>query len=150
MALPSEIITSSQEYVNAQPSDPSSNQSLQTILSVSPWVIHYSKELFGEDADEFNPNRWLEPRGQAMEKYYIPVSVCVGNDVKDRLIDFQFGAGYNSCQGRNIANLEVFKTTATLVRDFDIKQVDPNQKWKYVAHFTAVPHGWPCYVTCRT
>ncbi|KAF2808681.1 cytochrome P450 [Mytilinidion resinicola] len=103
-----------------------------TKLSIHQWVIHRSKESFGEDANEFNPSRWLEPRGQAMEQYYIP-----------------FGAGYNSCPGRNLARLEVSKAASTLVRDFDIRQVDPKQSWTYECHFTAVPYGWPCYVTRR-
>ncbi|OCK85737.1 cytochrome P450 [Lepidopterella palustris CBS 459.81] len=103
-----------------------------TTLSINQWVIHRSKEFFGEDAGVFNPDRWIEPRGQAMEQYYIP-----------------FGAGYNSCPGRNLANLEVSKTAATLLRDFDIRQVDPEQDWTYEAHFTAVPYGWPCYVQRR-
>ncbi|KAF2497888.1 benzoate 4-monooxygenase cytochrome P450 [Lophium mytilinum] len=103
-----------------------------TKLSIHQWVIHRSKEFFGEDASEFNPSRWLEPRGQAMEQYYIP-----------------FGAGYNSCPGRNLAMLEVSKAASTLVRDFDIRQVDPKQSWTYECHFTAVPYGWPCYVTRR-
>jgi cytochrome P450 len=59
---------------------------------------------------------------------------------------WQFGAGFNSCQGRNIAQLEVYKTAATLVRDFDFEQIDPKQEWKYDAYFTATPYGWPCRV----
>ena len=62
---------------------------------------------------------------------------------------FQFGAGYNSCPGRSLATLEVSKVAATLVRDFDICQVDPTKKWQYEAHFTAVPYGWPCYIKPR-
>lgn len=47
----------------------------QTILSVNPWVIHRSKEFFGDDANEFNPERWLRPESRNLEKYYIPVSI---------------------------------------------------------------------------
>ena len=58
----------------------------------------------------------------------------------------KFGAGYNSCQGRNIAQLEIYKAAATLLRDFDFKQIDPSQEWKYEASFAALPYGWPCHV----
>lgn len=45
-----------------------------TIVSVSPWVMHHSKEFWGEDAHEFNPDRWLQPDIASKEKYWIPVS----------------------------------------------------------------------------
>lgn len=46
-----------------------------TTVSVSLWVIHHSKEIWGPDAREFRPERWLEgEKSTALEKYYIPVS----------------------------------------------------------------------------
>ncbi|KAF2837252.1 cytochrome P450 [Patellaria atrata CBS 101060] len=102
-------------------------------LSVNPWVIHRNKELFGDDADVFNPDRWMDAeRAKEMNKYMIP-----------------FGAGYNQCPGRHLAHMELSKLTATLVRDFDIVQVNPKQEWKFETHFTAVPYGWPCKVRRR-
>lgn len=45
-----------------------------TTLSINPWVMHYSKEIWGPDAHEFNPDRWLKESAAATEKYFIPVS----------------------------------------------------------------------------
>lgn len=46
-----------------------------TTLSVSVWVIHHSKEIWGPDASEFRPERWLEgKKSSALEKFYMPVS----------------------------------------------------------------------------
>ncbi|KAJ4412319.1 hypothetical protein N0V91_000790 [Didymella pomorum] len=92
----------------------------QTKLSVNPRVIHYSRELFGEDAYVYNPHRWLGPGARDIEKYFVA--------------------------GRNIAQLEIYKAAATLLRDFDFEQVDPSQEWKYEASFAALPYGWPCQV----
>lgn len=61
----------------------------------------------------------------------------------------QFGTGYNSCPGRNLAYLEINKVTATLLRDFDVRQVEPARGWRYEEWFTAVPYGWDCWVRRR-
>ncbi|CEI63369.1 hypothetical protein FVEN_g102 [Fusarium venenatum] len=100
-----------------------------TIVSVSPWVIHHSKEFWGEDAHEFNPDRWLKGDVATKEKFWIP-----------------FGAGYGSCPGQNVAKVELAKITATLVRDYNIQQVDPKQEWSWKAYFTVVPHSWPVLI----
>ena len=61
----------------------------------------------------------------------------------------KFGLGYNSCPGRNVANLELNKIAATLTRDFDFELVDPDKEWRYHTLFIAVPYGWPVYVRRR-
>jgi hypothetical protein len=43
------------------------------MLCVNPWVIHRSKEIFGDDANEFNPERWLGPNSKGLNHYFIPV-----------------------------------------------------------------------------
>lgn len=47
-----------------------------TILSVNPWVMHYSKECWGSDADEFKPQRWLTSDAVSKEKYLMSVCIC--------------------------------------------------------------------------
>ncbi|PGG96095.1 hypothetical protein GX51_07990 [Blastomyces parvus] len=104
-----------------------------TIVSVNIWVMHYSKEIWGPDAGEFNPDRWLGEDAAHLSKYYIP-----------------WGMGYASCPGQHLARIELYKICATLVRDYNIRQVDPKQEWTWKAFFTAVPHNWPCYIERRT
>ncbi|RYN20880.1 hypothetical protein AA0112_g10469 [Alternaria arborescens] len=103
-----------------------------TIVSINPWVIHYSKEIWGADAHVFRPERWLEEDSGTREKFWIP-----------------FGAGYGGCPGQNIAKIELAKIAATLVRDYNIKQVNSTQDWQWKAYFTVVPHSWPVYVEKR-
>ncbi|CZS96692.1 related to cytochrome P450 oxidoreductase [Rhynchosporium graminicola] len=104
-----------------------------TILSVNIWAMHQLKSLFGEDAAVFNPRRWLDP-SQASKMNSVMIA---------------FGAGYNQCPGQNLAKLELYKTCAMLMRDFDIRMVDPEKGWKYETYFTVAPHDWPCYVRRR-
>lgn len=49
-------------------------------------VIHFNKTIFGEDADQFNPSRWLRGEDSTnMERYM-----------------FQFGGGSRTCIGKNV------------------------------------------------
>jgi cytochrome P450 len=31
----------------------------QTVVGINPWVLHRNQDVFGEDVDEFKPERWL-------------------------------------------------------------------------------------------
>jgi cytochrome P450 len=48
-----------------------------TIVGMSAWVAHYNKDVYGQDAEEFRPERWLEADKEQlriMERTWIPVS----------------------------------------------------------------------------
>jgi cytochrome P450 len=52
-----------------------------TVVGVNTWVAHYNEDVFGKDAAEFKPERWMEAdaeggeRARRMEAYYFPVSL---------------------------------------------------------------------------
>ncbi|KAL4903514.1 hypothetical protein BDW74DRAFT_186129 [Aspergillus multicolor] len=77
-----------------------------TVVGMSAWVVHRDKELYGEDCDEWNPDRWLRydvERRRAMENALLT-----------------FGAGHRSCMGKHIAYLEMYKVIPTLLRRFEV------------------------------
>ncbi|KAL9059452.1 MAG: hypothetical protein Q9162_001150 [Coniocarpon cinnabarinum] len=39
----------------------------ETVVGCSPWVLHKNKDIFGPDAEHFNPDRWL--KGDASEMH---------------------------------------------------------------------------------
>jgi len=45
-------------------------------IAANGWVLHRDKETFGDDADDFRPERWLEDEENAkkMERYMFQVS----------------------------------------------------------------------------
>jgi cytochrome P450 len=65
-----------------------------TEIGANPYVVHRNKAVFGDNADEFWPERWLDDPEKAKEM--------------DRY-NFAFGYGTRVCLGKNIAQLETQK-----------------------------------------
>ncbi|KAK2609701.1 hypothetical protein N8I77_003190 [Diaporthe amygdali] len=85
-----------------------------TNVGVNCWVAHRNKEVWGEDAEEFRPERWLESSEEklkAMNAMYMP-----------------FGLGSRTCIGKNISLLEIAKVIPYLVRNFDMTLIEPLSK----------------------
>lgn len=40
---------------------------------MNPYVVHRSRQVFGEDADFFRPERWLEGDEKIMNRYMLQV-----------------------------------------------------------------------------
>lgn len=75
-----------------------------TIVGVNAWVVQRDHSIFGADADEYRPERWLADAGvQQMEKTM-----------------FQFGAGEHICLGKNISTVEIYKVVPALMRNFEV------------------------------
>ncbi|KAI1826860.1 cytochrome P450 [Xylaria intraflava] len=73
-----------------------------TILSVPTYTIHHSKEIWGDDADDFRPERW-ETATARQRNAFIP-----------------FSYGPRSCVGRNVAEMEMKMIAATWMRRYDV------------------------------
>ncbi|PGH33547.1 hypothetical protein GX50_03619 [[Emmonsia] crescens] len=90
-----------------------------TIVGVNSWVIHYNKQVFGDDVDVFRPERWLEDDQE---------------DIANRHRNmFAFGAGPRVCIGKHISLLEMWKVVAEFVRHFDFELEDPRAEWNIQA-----------------
>jgi cytochrome P450 len=52
-----------------------------TTIGINTWCAHYNEDVFGPDAKEFRPERWIEAEKEGgetfknMEAYYMPVSI---------------------------------------------------------------------------
>ena len=87
-----------------------------TIVGCSAWVIHRRKEIFGDDVEEFRPERWLvdEALGQG------------GREGEEKRIKemggamLHFGMGSRTCIGKNISLLEIYKLIPTFLRRFEV------------------------------
>lgn len=93
-----------------------------TRVCCNAWITHRYKQLFGDDADEFRPERWLEcstEQASLMNKSLIT-----------------FGSGPHTCIGKSIALLELYKVIPSLLRAFTVSFSSPS------SISPAVPELW--------
>ncbi|KAL2879023.1 hypothetical protein SGCOL_005722 [Colletotrichum sp. CLE4] len=100
-----------------------------TNINAAAWPMHLSKEVFGEDADEFRPERWLleEDERRLMSMH--------------RVHELIFGYGKYQCLGRPIAMMEIGKTIFELMRNFDWCLAKPDTPWKEANHAGVFTHN---------
>lgn len=94
-----------------------------SVVSVPAYTIHRDKSVFGADADEYNPDRWLaQGARQKFEKAFVPFSV-----------------GPRACVGRNVAMQELSLLIAALIKRYDIELKFPNEELDTVEGFLRKP-----------
>ncbi|GAB1312635.1 Pisatin demethylase [Madurella fahalii] len=111
-------------------------------VGINPYIVGRNKKLWGSDADEFRPERWLQMADESETVY------------QDRLramkaADLAFGGGSRMCTGRHLALAETYKMVATLVRRFEIELVDPTQEWNVVGRWFFRQKGIKCHIKRR-
>lgn len=105
------------------------------IVGCNAAVVQQDKKIFGEDADSFNPDRWLDQeRANHMDKYMMA-----------------FGFGTRTCLGKNIARLQLYKLSPLIIRHFKLEFWDPKKtQWHTRNTFFARQEGIITRVTRRT
>lgn len=94
-----------------------------TIVSVPAYTIHRDKSFFGEDADEYNPDRWLDSsKKEKMDKAFSP-----------------FSHGPRACVGRNVALQELSLLISAIFRRYDIVLEEPNAPFETIEGFLRKP-----------
>lgn len=88
-----------------------------TKAGINPFVTNRDYGVFGDDADEFNPDRWLQGKDESSEHFE-----ARERRMKDTA-DFSFGGGGRVCMGRYLAILEIKKLIATLYSSFDVSDI---------------------------
>jgi cytochrome P450 len=88
-----------------------------TKAGINPFVTNRDFGVFGDDADDFNPNRWLQGKDESSVHFE-----ARSRRMKDT-VDFVFGGGGRICMGRYLAMLEIKKLIATLYSTFDVSDL---------------------------
>ncbi|KAI0477851.1 cytochrome P450 [Xylariaceae sp. FL0804] len=111
-----------------------------TVVGVNSWVEHYNKDIWGSDAHEFKPERWLTKDADKlseMNRHWMP-----------------FGLGSRNCVGRHISILEISKLVPRLVRNFDFELSPelsrPEATWTVSNSFLVKPLNFIAKVKTRS
>ncbi|CAG8464856.1 16288_t:CDS:2, partial [Racocetra persica] len=80
-----------------------------TPLLIPIYAIHHDPLIWGDDADYFNPSRWLDPeiKSRVTSSNFLP-----------------FSAGPRICLGMKMAHLEFKSILSVLIRNFEFKLVE--------------------------
>lgn len=94
-----------------------------TEIGANPYVIHRDKGVFGNDAEEFRPGRWLEDpeKEKEMERYILT-----------------WGYGPRICLGKNIALLE---TNKLLIQVSNLHDICHRPEVSYVLTWPSCSHS---------
>lgn len=90
-----------------------------TPVNIVNWSRHRNPELWGEDADDFNPDR----KFLAQEMAHVGCPMAARNPQSQRFSPFAHQP--RSCLGRNFAQMEMRLILLNLFRDFDFKLAPP-------------------------
>ncbi|KAL9619347.1 MAG: hypothetical protein Q9160_006027 [Pyrenula sp. 1 TL-2023] len=83
-----------------------------TVVSVAHYVAHRDKDVYGEDADLFRPERWLEADASTLKRM-------------DHSF-MAFGKGNRACVGRELGMLEMRLFVIRVLRNFDVEWANAN------------------------
>ncbi|EMR70732.1 putative benzoate 4-monooxygenase cytochrome p450 protein [Eutypa lata UCREL1] len=124
---------------------PNSNQYIPagTAVGMNPYVMGRNQSIWGADADEFRPERWLRHDGEDEVSYRERLQLY-------HAFDLTFGGGARICLGRYLAQAEVYKVVASLVRNFEIELVDPLREWEVVGSWFLRQKGLVCNLRERS
>ncbi|RIB00172.1 cytochrome P450 [Gigaspora rosea] len=80
-----------------------------TPLCIPAYAIHHDPLIWGDDAEDFNPSRWLDPeiKSNISTTNYLP-----------------FGAGRRACPGSKMALLELKMILPIIIRNFKFRIVE--------------------------
>ncbi|MCJ1237848.1 hypothetical protein MMC14_005835 [Varicellaria rhodocarpa] len=86
-----------------------------TIIGVNCWVMNRDQGIFGDDAESFRPERWIDNEPQVISRM--------------RRNLFTFSTGSRNCIGKNLAMMQITKIIVEIYRNFEVRLFDPSQDW---------------------
>ncbi|KAH8724033.1 benzoate 4-monooxygenase cytochrome-like protein P450 [Phaeosphaeriaceae sp. PMI808] len=92
-----------------------------TNVGYNAWGMHHDKAMFGADADQFRPERWMLEDNEANADHL---------NAMRRTTEMIFGYGKYQCLGQPIAWLEITKVIFEFLQHFDWALANPEKPWR--------------------
>ncbi|KAF4635538.1 hypothetical protein G7Y89_g2556 [Cudoniella acicularis] len=105
-----------------------------SVLVWCTWAMNRSRITWGDDAEQFTPERWLE-NGCLISKSASQFPV--------------FNGGQRTCLGKKMAEIVAVQVIATMVLLFDFKAVDSKERISQNSLTLPMKGGLPCFVKPR-
>ncbi|CAE6439340.1 unnamed protein product [Rhizoctonia solani] len=99
-----------------------------SVISVPSYTTNRSS-VWGPDASEFRPERWLDENAGLLNKYFVP-----------------FSLGPRSCIGRNLAYMNLLLIAATIFRRYSVKALPTT---KMTTHETFTREAAHCEIAIK-
>lgn len=119
-----------------------------TVIGANPWVVARDKGVYGEDADDFRPERWLD-LWRAVESGGDQVEAAQTKLKRMERNFLAFGTGSRSCLGKNVSLLEMNKLVPQLLRHYRIELVDKERDLRVENYWFAKQVGLVCTIAPR-
>lgn len=100
-----------------------------TPIILCPWAVNVSKELWGPDAEDFNPDRWMAP------------GTAKTGGAHSNYSNLTFLHGPRSCIGQEFAKAEFAVLLASWAGRFDMELADQDYVLDIAGGITAKPRG---------
>ena len=84
-----------------------------TIVGTNPWIMHTDTRIFGEDAQEYRPERWLQGESESYAAYEAKIK-------RMKEADLSFGGGNRVCLGRPLALVELYKIISFVFGKYNV------------------------------
>jgi len=102
-----------------------------TDISYCAWGVHRNKDIFGDDADQFRPERWLIDDNDANRGRL---------NTMTRTTEMIFGYGKYQCLGKPVAWMEITKVVFEFLRYFDWSLANPEKPWNEINYMGIFAH----------
>lgn len=97
-----------------------------TAVAMNPYVTNRNRSVFGDDADDFRPERWLRDVDAGESEDHFQARLNRMNKT-----DLSFGAGSRTCIGMNIGLFQTYKVLVTLIQKYDF-ELATDKEWKVI------------------